>query len=282
MVHDTWYHATALIDHEVGSIYLGQALEATGPLDKPYAAPGNAVNAGFYPNAGYWEGVIDEWRMTLRVRPIPVIPSGSITVRKTTAPVIPSRVFNFTATPLTPSTFSLHHGEEQAFPGLMPGTYGIVELAAEGWDTSYSISNGGTNTAIVVGNGDDVIVTVTNSLPYQTIRRVRRAWLPNDEMIRVICDRFELDLQAGLGTTGDIAGIAQYASPRVMVRISRDAGKTWSQEREMTTGELGNYSARTFLTQLGQYRKGMIEISVSDPAAWYLVQAYGTFRKGTS
>jgi hypothetical protein len=283
LVHDTWYHVTAIIDHEVGYLYLGTTLDGTGPLDRPYASPVMGVETGFYPNAGYWVGVIDEWRMFLGVRDIPVIPTGSLTVRKTTAPVVPSRVFNFTAASgLVPATFSLHHGEEQVFSGITPGTYSIVEAAAGGWDTSYSISNGGTNTAIVVGNGDDVIVTVTNSLPYQTTRRLRRSPHINEEKLRIICDRFELDLQAGLGTTGDIAGIAQYSDPIVMVRVSRDGGQTWGPEQQMTAGAIGEYQKRCFLTRLGQGRDLVFEVTVSDPTAWYLVNAYGTFRKGTS
>lgn len=77
LVNGASYWVTAVIDHRVGALYIGRTLVASGPLDRPYAAPGNYALSGFYPNAGYWSGTIDEWRMVASLVPqrsIPPIP----------------------------------------------------------------------------------------------------------------------------------------------------------------------------------------------------------------
>jgi len=198
---------------------------------------------------------------------------------------MPSRTFAFDASEtLTPVYFELQHGDEQTFEDVPAGDgYSITERAAEGWETTYNVSNGGTHDNITIGAGEIVTVTVTNTVPYEAIVRLRRSPHVNAEKIRLICRRFEIDLQQGLGTIAGVTGIPALADPTIMLRVSRDGGNTWGDEIQMHAGAIGEYAARTFATNLGQGRDFVFEVSVSDPsAAWALVNAYANFQKGTS
>lgn len=210
--------------------------------------------------------------------------SATLTIKKVTVPPLPSRTFDFTAGPgMTPAYFSLHHGQSRVYSNLEADTYTILERPAAGWVTSYVVSNGNLPSAIVLAEGDSVIVTVTNTLPSIEELRVRRSPHVNDEKQTIFCSRFELDLQAGLGTTDEIVAINQYTNPTVMLRVSYDGGRTWGQQHFMGAGAVGQYLYRCYETMLGSSRDFVFEVSVSDPVlGWYLVNAYADFEKGVS
>ncbi len=90
-------------------------------------------------------------------------PTGTITVNKVVVGGSEGDSFDFTTDGLTPSTFSLEDGDSQVFSDLPPGIYGIVEDAAEGFTTIYTISNDDPNDAIVITGSESIIVTVTNT-----------------------------------------------------------------------------------------------------------------------
>lgn len=84
---------------------------------------------------------------------------------------------------------------------------------------------------------------------------------------RLVVRRLTLLGEPGVGATS-----GQGATPAVMLRISRDGGKTWGAEHQATTGALGNYENRTFWTRLGTSSRSWVpEISVSDPVWWPLI-----------
>lgn len=85
-------------------------------------------------------------------------------VIKNAIPTDTGQTFDFTTTGgLTPSTFSLGDGESQIFEDLVAGTYGVSETAVPNWATAYGVSNGDPHDAIVLADGDEVTVTVTNT-----------------------------------------------------------------------------------------------------------------------
>jgi hypothetical protein len=109
------------------------------------------------------------------------------------------------------------------------------------------------------------------------IRRLRRAPHVAQEHRRIAYARFALDLQRGVGLpTG------QGADPLVTVRLSRDGGKTWGEPVPMRAGRLGAYTTRVVARRLGQARDAVFEVTVSDPVAWALVQAWLDLEPGTS
>jgi hypothetical protein len=109
------------------------------------------------------------------------------------------------------------------------------------------------------------------------IRRLRRAPHVQQAHRRIAYARFALDLQRGVGLpTG------QGADPLVTVRLSRDGGKTWGAPVPMRAGKLGAYTTRVVARRLGQARDAVFEVTVSDPVAWALVQAWLDLEPGTS
>src|SRR5574339_265799 len=90
---------------------------------------------------------------------------GTLIITKVVSPANPTPDFNMTVGGgLTPSGITLSNGESVTYEDVDPGTYSVVEDAATGYTTSYSVSNGSPNTAITVDEGEIVIVTVINTL----------------------------------------------------------------------------------------------------------------------
>ncbi len=109
----------------------------------------------------------------------------------------------------------------------------------------------------------------------RVIRRLRRAPHITQNNKRIFVNQFELILQPGVGTVVD-PGV----DPQVMLRVSYDAGKTWEPEQQMSAGELGHYRKRVIARQLGQGRDLVFEVTVSDPVAWYLTEAFLEIEQG--
>jgi hypothetical protein len=95
----------------------------------------------------------------------PAAGTGTITVIKATVPPADPTVFAFTAGGgLTPITFTLTDGGNQAFLSLPPASgYSIAETADPDYSTVIVVSNGNLPSNITVGAGDDILVTVTNT-----------------------------------------------------------------------------------------------------------------------
>jgi len=109
------------------------------------------------------------------------------------------------------------------------------------------------------------------------IRRLRRAPDVANENLRTFYKKFELDLERGVGLpTG------QGEDPQVMLRLSRDGGQTWGEPMLMSAGRLGVYTQRVIARRLGHARDVVFEITVSDPVAWSIVQAWLDVEPGTS
>lgn len=117
------------------------------------------------------------------------------------------------------------------------------------------------------GDGDGFSYNVVE----RPIRRLRRAPHLNNEHKRIFYPGLELDLDRGIGTV-----TGQGADPLIMVRMSRDGGRTWGNEMKMRAGELGQYRVRAELYRLGYARDAVFEVSVSDPNDWRLVNAWLT------
>lgn len=72
--------------------------------------------------------------------------------------------------------------------------------------------------------------------------------------------RFQLDIETGVGlTTG------QGSDPQVMLRVSRDGGRTWGNERWKKIGKKGEYKKRAVWGSCGRGRDFVFEVSGSDP-----------------
>jgi hypothetical protein len=66
----------------------------------------------------------------------------------------------------------------------------------------------------------------------------------------------------------------QNESPRVMLRLSNDGGRTWLSEEMRGSGRLGEYLTRVRWNRLGAARRRVFEVAVTDDVPWRLVGAY--------
>lgn len=102
------------------------------------------------------------------------------------------------------------------------------------------------------------------------IRRLRRSPALVSQNERLNFPYFELLFENGLGVDGD-----PTTAPIVMMRVSNDGGRTWSMERQATTGAQGDFDVRTNWWNTGMGRKRVFEITCTDAVnAWRLTDAY--------
>jgi len=120
-------------------------------------------------------------------------------------------------------------------------------------------------------------VTPSYDLNARYIRRLRRAPHVANENVRIFYRKFELDLERGVGLAS-----GQGSDPEVMIRLSRDGGHTWGEPQVMSAGAMGAYTQRVIARRLGQARDTVFEVTVSDPVAWSLVNAWLDLEAGTS
>ncbi len=119
----------------------------------------------------------------------------------------------------------------------------------------------------------DAVYRMATGLPNDAgggvIRRLRRAPALMAENQRVFYSSFELDLEPGLGAT-----TGQGSNPQVMMRQSRDGGKTWGNERMAGAGKIGEYRKRVRWNRCGEGRRMVFEVSMTDPIPWRVTNAY--------
>ncbi len=111
--------------------------------------------------------------------------------------------------------------------------------------------------------------TFSTELDGTGIRRLRRAAGLTNELSRQPYDRLELLMDVGLGTNA-----GQGQDPQIMLRISRDGGRTWGNERIAGMGRMGEYRRRVYWNRLGSCRDLVVEVTVSDPVPVRIVDAY--------
>lgn len=106
------------------------------------------------------------------------------------------------------------------------------------------------------------------------IRWIRRSPAILDEHRRLVIDQLELLMDVGVGTqTG------QGSDPVVMLRVSRDGGKTWGNEHTCKLGKVGETWRRVLWSMLGIGRDWAFEVSGTDPVPVRLTAAYFTARR---
>jgi len=101
------------------------------------------------------------------------------------------------------------------------------------------------------------------------IRRLRRAPALVSEKRRAPIDQLELLMDVGLGVQS-----GQGAPPEVLLRVSDDAGRTWSNELRASTGAAGAWRTRVYWTRLGLFHHAAAELTYSDPVPFRIVDAY--------
>ena len=108
-----------------------------------------------------------------------------------------------------------------------------------------------------------------------SIQKWLRSWraLPTDQnnLKRTAQHSLQLDLETGVGLT-----LSQGSDPQVMLRWSDDGGHTWSSEKWVSIGKIGEYYRRAIWRRLGmtmKIRDRVYEVSGTDPVKIAIVGA---------
>lgn len=110
------------------------------------------------------------------------------------------------------------------------------------------------------------------------IRRVRQSPHFSTDQLWQFFSNFQLDIEAGVGlTTG------QGSDPVAMLSWSDDGGHTWSNERWLHFGKIGEYTKRAMLRgSVGRSRDRIWKVVISDPVPVRILQAMVMAEKGLS
>ena len=158
------------------------------------------------------------------------------------------------------------------------GTWVSEDNRYDAWRPIYHVFAYGRHLMLDRESGAIYELSGTSGLDAEArpLRRLRRAPALFTEHRRMFVSRFELMLESGLGAVS-----GQGSDPQVMLRISRDGGKTFGNERSRSAGALGKYSYRTFWTKCGSGRDLVFETTMSDPIPYRLIDAYLTPKRST-
>lgn len=111
--------------------------------------------------------------------------------------------------------------------------------------------------------------TLATEIDGSGIRRLRRAPGLIQEHQRIAIDDLEILMDVGLGVPS-----GQGSDPKIMLRVSQDGGRTYSNERQASVGRIGEYRKRVYWTRLGVGPHSVMEISYSEPTPFRLVDAW--------
>jgi len=101
------------------------------------------------------------------------------------------------------------------------------------------------------------------------IERLRRTAVVHRDRRRLHIHEIEVECEAGVGLTS-----GQGSDPQIMLRYSKDGGKTWSSELWRPLGKKGQYAQRAVWRQLGIARQFVFEIVVTDPVELTIINGY--------
>lgn len=88
-------------------------------------------------------------------------------------------------------------------------------------------------------------------------------------------NEFQVDFETGLGPMPPLSdGFGNPRDPLAMFSYSEDYGKTFGPERMIACGQAGNFRAVAIDRRLGSWRSWTPKVTVSDPIAWRIADAY--------
>jgi hypothetical protein len=94
---------------------------------------------------------------------------------------------------------------------------------------------------------------------------ITRHLLSNFNRVRI--SQLYLDMETGVGLqTG------QGSNPQIMLQYSKDNGRTWSAERWVSSGLVGQYLSRVVWRRFGRTRDATFRIRMTDPVKFVITQ----------
>lgn len=133
--------------------------------------------------------------------------------------------------------------------------------------TAFGKHLAGTATSGTISEMDVEVGTETDATSINRLRIAPPLYTTNGNRLWV--DRFELELQSGVGLTS-----GQGSDPQAMLRISKNYGQSWGTERSRSVGRIGEFNRRVFWLRNGSSLKSWTpELRVSDPVPWRVIDA---------
>ena len=86
------------------------------------------------------------------------------------------------------------------------------------------------------------------------------------------CFEMWIDMEVGDGLSS-----GQGSAPIGMLTISKDGGRTYGNEIQISLGAMGQYTARMQATRLGISRDWVFKVRVSDPIKVVALQGFARF-----
>lgn len=165
----------------------------------------------------------------------------------------------------------------------------VYDVATQAWHERAGWDNGAFvrhrsncqvvyNNEVIVGdfeNGNIYAYDLQDYSDNGDIQKWLRSWraLPTgtNNLKRTAQHSLQIDCETGVGTN-----TGQGADPQMMLRWSDDGGHTWSNERWLPMGKIGQYFRRVIYRRLGmtlKLRDRVYEISGTDPVKLTIVGA---------
>lgn len=92
----------------------------------------------------------------------------------------------------------------------------------------------------------------------------------HDDKLPIFVDRLELDMESGVGLTS-----GQGSDPVVLLRYSKDGGRTWSRSQPARSiGKIGEFQKRQRWIQMGRGYQWMFELAITDPVKRVLIATH--------
>jgi hypothetical protein len=115
------------------------------------------------------------------------------------------------------------------------------------------------------------------------IRRLRRTPCLSAEQKWVYISEIQLYLESGVTPQPILLdGGGNPREPQINLRWSKDAGHTWGNEITRGIGFPGQYRKRVRWLRIPRGRNMVLEINMSDPVSWRIVDCYAEVQPGSN
>lgn len=146
----------------------------------------------------------------------------------------------------------------------------------EYWDATRGTTHAVRGRVFCTGFGHNLVGDWENGNVYRmsmnlttengaALRRKRVAPVLFNEDKRITLADIQVDVQTAPMVNSDMAAI---------LRVSRDGGYTWSNERYASIGQIGGYDKRVTWRRCGQQRRAVCEFTITDAAPVAIIGAY--------
>ena len=139
---------------------------------------------------------------------------------------------------------------------------GSDDVTAWSWnfgDGNTSSAESPTNTYAAEGTYT-VVLIITSPLGYATLSDIVTVYSTGDPV--------------GYTAPDPAYSLTPGWDPQIMLRISNDGGKTWGNEHWRSAGKLGEYRKRVIWNRLGQGRRRVLEVVMTDPVPFRITGCY--------